>query len=639
MRKLKLLSLAFVCFTRVAHSQDATWVSLATSDVKLDTASAVRIYATDLNNDRYPDFVTIKGTAGLNTVDNLNVYLNVPASPSSTSLRTFVDMTDASGVNAMPGGIGVSHGTTLAALADVNNDGNVDIVRGNYYHASVSTYTDYGDRCEVLLGDGQGHFSIVPDNGLHSLGLINPTGFSFLDYDKDGNIDLFIGVWFEDHTLDTWRSGYLLKGNGDGTFTNVSTVAGIATPEPMYGCTAVDWNNDGLPDIATAPYCRTGGQLWKNNGDGTFTNVAATANYNVKFKSGDNGQALCMWGSMPEDFDNDGDMDFYFSMVHGGNDANEGHSTIVVNSGSGNGYHLDWAMDKMLWKNPQSSHHGDYDGSWFDLDNDGLEDLAVMQGYYVPATDRVYIFRQDQGNVLTDITQSLGLLTTEMKDAHQVEAIDYDLDGDDDILFCNNGSKKLRMIKNNIGQDNHWTGVHLTPAPGMNQSTIGARITVWAGGVQKMREVYAGRGNGAGQQPFAMLFGLGKSTRIDSIQVRWPNANNSTTTVKNPPVDRYLTIGMQGLDIPQVAAGAQVLLKAYPNPAKDFILIQLNNNAVVSNIEVYNMQGQQMPGISYRGSTGATYYCDIKNLPAATYIVRVTAKDGTTFTQSFVKAD
>ncbi len=627
------LALIPVCLSGAfqMHAQTTDWVSLATEKVKLDAERAFCIYVSDINNDHYPDMITLHGDA---TENSLRVYMNVADATSSG--RIFVDVTDASGVNAKPGG-GPSRTTLTVALADINNDGNVDLVRGNYYHRLVG-FTDHGDRCEVLLGDGKGHFTLVPDNGLHELGLINTIGFSFLDYDKDGNIDLFIPTWFKDYDNEIWSPGYLMKGNGDGTFTNVTAQAGITFNEPMYGSSVVDWNNDGWPDIATAPYCRTNGQLLRNNGNGTFTNVAQQAGYNARYMQGDAGRNLCMWAAVPEDYDNDGDMDFFFSLVHGGNDPNEGRSAIFLNGGAANNYKLTPDRDLMVKKNPQSSHNGDYDGSWFDLENDGLMDLVMVQGTYAPTTDRLYIFHHGQDHVLTDITGDLGLLGPGLRDLHLVEAMDYDLDGDDDIIFCRTGQPRtLQLIENRIGQDNNWTAVSLRAPNGVNKSSIGARIHVWSGGVKRMREVYAGRGNASGQQPFTLVFGLGNHTVIDSITVQWPDAAGSKTTVVNPPVNRYLEITSTGLLVRNTEAQTIAPeLKLYPNPAKDFILVQVADNTPVRMLEIYDALGRKVDAVQYEDQQ-ATRYLSVKSLLQAQYFVKVTTAGGAVFMRPFYK--
>jgi len=631
------------------HAQQSSWVSLGTADAGLGSVTAQRIYVTDVNNDQYPDIVVISGEANTGLKDNLKVYVNMrdTAMTAAGNARIFVDVTDVSGINAAPGtapGNNDSRGTTIAALADVNNDGNVDIVRGNYYGTSLSTYTDYGDRCEVLLGNGTGKFTPVANNGLHELGLINPTGFSFLDYDKDGRLDLFIARWFRDYGQNQWSAGILMKGNGDGTFTDVSSQAGITQQEPMFGSCAVDWNNDGWPDIATAPYCRTGGQLWKNNGDGTFANVAASAGYNSQVLPGDGGQPLCMWSSVPEDFDNDGDMDFFFSLVHGGNDPGEGHSTIVINKGASDGYALAWALDRMTRNAPKSSHNGDYDGSWLDLENDGLADLVMTQGHYMPATDRLYVFRQQADHSFPDATGALGLVRAETNNVHQLEALDYDLDGDDDFVFCKNDHPRtLHLVRNEIGQSGNWTAVRLAAPAGVNRDCIGARIAVYAGDLVRMREVYAGRGNSAGQQPLALVFGLGSRNAIDSVCVRWPDAAGTVTTVRRPPVNRYLQITGSGLSVAQAAGNAaKTILKAYPNPCRNHILLQLQSHGdrvEPGQVSVYDLQGREMKDVRLHPAGPEIVYCDVQHLPPGMYMLRIVTRGGAALAQPFTKTE
>ncbi len=632
-----ILAALYMLPVNLLNAQSSSWLEIVTTSKGLDSFRSFAPFVADINNDNYPDIISVEGAWSAVAVNNLRVYLNIQDTQSTNpNDRLFIDITTQSGINAKPGG-GDSRGRLAVALADINNDGNIDLVKGSYYHR-LSTYIDSGDRCEVMLGDGMGNFTLVPGNGLHELGLVNTMGFSFLDYDKDGNIDLFIARWFEDYDRNTTSAGILMKGNGDGTFTNVSQQAGITQREPMYGCGVVDWNNDGWPDIATAPYCRTGGQLWKNNGDGTFTNVAAEVNYNAHYMQGDNGQNLCMWSSVPADFDNDGDMDFFFSLVHGGLDANEGRSTIFVNEGAANSYKLSPNRDLTPRATPRSTHLGDYDASWFDLDNDGLEDIVMMQGQYMPSTDRIYIFHQQPGHTFKDITPTLQLINDTTKDVHLTEVFDYDLDGDDDILFCRNGQPRtLNIIENKKGQDNHWIGIQLIAPEGVNKSSIGARIYLWSNGVQRMREVYAGRGNGSGQQPFALLFGLGESNIVDSIKVYWPDVNQSVTSLTHPDVDRYVTIGPEvngnggytdPVRIVKRDKERQINLKIYPNPVKDFVLLQMSDNREMKKVELYDATGRWLRNYegSMLSSRGASFI-PLYGLPVGSYYLKITTEN------------
>src|SRR5690606_7181173 len=106
--------------------------------------------------------------------------------------------------------------------------------------------------------------------------------------------------------------------------------------EPDYSASVMDYNNDCYPDIFTAPYCRTGGKVFRNDGNGHFTNVADEVGYDL-YKMG-NGQHACTFTTTPEDVNNDGYMDLFISEVHGGNAAGEFHSTIAINKGPDHNY-------------------------------------------------------------------------------------------------------------------------------------------------------------------------------------------------------------------------------------------------------------------------------------------------------------
>ena len=643
-KNILIFFVLFFLFLRV-NAQDSTWFTNITQMLGLNTASAFRMHVVDINNDDYPDFVVVKN-GDWNEREALMIYLNIKDTTSSNVAdRMFLDITPNSNINSNVNPLDTGHRTTTVAFADINNDGYVDMVTGNYYHR-IENYTDIGDRCEAYLGDGTGKFTIVSNNGLHDLGLINSSGMSFLDFDRDGKIDLFIAVWFKDDTQNIWDHGYLLKGNGDGTFTDVSMTSGIGSIlEPMYGSTAVDWNNDGWVDITTSPYCRDGGRLWQNNKNGTFTDVSAATNYNARFMQGDNGQNLCMWGDMPEDFDNDGDMDFYFCLVHGGNDFNEGHSTIVMNSGDSGNYHLDWDLNKITWDAPKASHRGDYDASWFDMDNDGWMDLVQTQGSY-DAAARMYVLKQNDFHDFDDVTMEVGLLSkagqSTYKNTHSIEVMDFDLDGDDDIILTSlNAGNPMLVLRNDIGNKNNWVNIKLIAPEGVNKNSIGARIKIWAGNLFRVREVSAGKGNQSGQQPFALLFGLGSNSEVDSIKVEWPSNSSVETTIKNTsiPINQTITIDKSGLFTgPVIDTIITETFLVYPNPARDQIILQTSNNPnhIIQYVEIYNLIGKKIDVPVYESSSNL-FVCSVSNLSPGYYIVKIKNDLGYSDTKGFLK--
>lgn len=436
---------------------------------------------------------------------------------------------------------------------------------------------DPGDRSEVLLNDGTGRFELLDNNGLHNAvildtlppGLINATGIAFLDYDYDGILDLYISTWFSDYAANLAGQGQytfpdlLFKGNGDGSFTYVSSQEIERFTQPMYGVNVTDWNNDGWQDIITSPYCRSAGSLFRNNKDGTFTDVAPQANYSARFMQGDNGQNLCQWEAQPADFNNDGYMDLLQVSVHGGYNNNEGRTHIAVNTGEETGYRFERDLDRLERIAPAYTHLGDQGGTWLDIDNNTRKDVLVAQMGYASANpdgqERLYVLKQNEDNYFDDISFDVGLGQW-IKEAHSIEPCDFDLNGSMDFFVSHQvrdtiegesgpeyvSYMQIRLIRNNIGIENNWTAIKLIPPADANQSGIGSRIYVHSNGVQQIREIQAGIGHFSGQQSFIRTVGLDDFNRIDSIVVRWPVKDLRTTTIYNPPMNLVINIEEDG---------------------------------------------------------------------------------------------
>lgn len=590
--------------------QDNTWLTDITQEVGFENAKGSRILCVDINNDNYPDLFWGTGNAGKNT---FKLMMNVENPDQSSSIkRIFVDRTEESNVNVNRNPEKTGRIVDVAAFADVDNDGDLDLVTAIYYHRWEyydDETKDPGDRCEVLLNDGNGNFSLVQENGLYNLdlpyfmtlGLTNATGLSFLDYDYDGIVDLYISTWFKDYKNNVKMTDILTKGNGDGSFTFVPNSGIERISQPMYGVNVTDWNNDGWQDIVTSAYCRSGGSLFENNKDGTFDDVSLFANYSGQKMGGDHGQDLCQWEAQAADFDNDGDMDFLQVSVHGGYDAEEGRTHITINRGEEKDYRLLWDLDRITRDAPSNSHLGDQGGSWFDLDNDGLLDLAICQMAYPAANtqgqERLYICRQNEDNFFDDISHSLDIFHS-MKEAHSIEPADFDLDGDLDLFVSRqirdtitvdttvtyNTYMQVILLRNDIGNINNWVSVKTNPPADANQGGFGTRITVYSGGVARIREIQGGLGHFSGQQPRIRNFGLGDVNYIDSIIVRWPNKNIQTTTIINPPLNLILNIDENGYRgyIPTWKGSAPVI--TYSKPFLDFGTVNVGDS---KDLEIY----------------------------------------------------
>ncbi len=558
-----------------SQKPDKTWLVDVTQAVGLQDVKGSRIWIADINNDNYPDLLW-GGDVGM-IKNHIRVMLNVEnPDKNSPNKRIFVDFTEESGIAKSRNSNNSNRITDVASLADVNNDGNIDLVTSIYYHRLQMYDDDPGDRTEVLLNDGTGHFTMVPNNGLHDFafvdtlprGLINCTGIAFLDYDYDGNIDIYFSTWFIDYAANLAGLGeykmkdFLFKGNGDGSFTNISNSGIERVAEPMYGVNVTDWNNDGWQDILTSPYCRSGGSLFCNNKNGTFTDVARDVGYNAHTMQGDNGQNLCQWEANPGDYNNDGYMDLLQDFVHGGYDNYEGRTTIVTNLGEENGYRLRWDLDRIRRDAPKNSHLGDQGSQFFDLNGDGLLDVCIGQMAYPDANiygqERLYICMQNDTGYFDDISKAIGVY--DFKEAHSMEPVDFDLDGDQDLFFSHqvrdtvkiNGKDtilvymRISLLRNDIGNKRTWTSTKLTASKGTNQSSLGARIKVFSRHKTQMQEIQAGLGHCTNQQSFIRNFGLGDDNYIDSIVVRFPNKNLNTKTIVNPPTNLLLDINESG---------------------------------------------------------------------------------------------
>jgi hypothetical protein len=659
---LTISLLIFAAFS--SFSQTSSWIENATTATGMDSAHGGTVYTVDVNGDNYPDIVLIQPQS-VGSRSKLKLYLNKQKPGGSITDRMFVDITSWSGIDRKRNGDS-NRVADLAAFADVNNDGFVDCISCIYYHRWEYYHPDSldpKDRCELLLGNGTGQFNIKTDAKLNEIGLTNATGLAFIDYNNDGNLDLFISQWFMDYANNIMMPSILMKNNGDATFTDVSTSSGIkANYFPLYGINATDWNNDGWMDLATCPYCRSSGSLWKNNKNGTFSDVAVAAGYNTQVLNGEGwgdvdqtyAKALCTWAAQPADYDNDGDMDFFYVLVHGGfyNDVYgkpAGRSTLVVNHGADSNYKLAWALDKVDRKTPRSYHLGDYDASWFDLDNDMWQDLVMGNGSYAPST-RLFIMQQDKDHNLIDISPELDILslTKRYDEIYSIEVFDYDLDGDDDIIFVHGladtikkkNAQRVEILKNNIGQTKNWIGIKLKSPANCNENSVGARIIVYSGGVAQLREIKAGFGHFGGQQPFITNFGLAANTKVDSVIIRWPTDPVKYTKILNPPINQISILDDNGywgtLAIKEDKQYSQHDFTIYPNPASDEISVKLDKiPSGTTYYEVFDLSGKVMLNGRFDSRSNFSQI-SLSKLEKGYYMIRITYSDKSMLSKGFM---
>ncbi len=377
----------------------------------------------------------------------------------------------------------------------------------------------------VLLNDGSGSFTRVETSGVEYVDPSTAAGFG--DADGDGWLDLYYGNWLEQYPNDPACPDHFLYGNGDGTFEEALVEAGMEiNPLSVYGVTWTDYNNDGWPDIYVANYHLYPNQLWQNQGDGTFVDVAdevGAANDDI------DGPYLVMngghsYGGDLGDIDNDGDMDmFVCNLAHPRTMPWSDPSMFLVNSGE-----PDYQFDNLLVEYGFIYDEGDVNAEFADFDNDMDVDIAIATlygGHYSK------LYRNDGEAGFTDVTYETG---TAVHDAVSVVWSDVDSDGDMDLVVADrSGVPYVQLFVNRVGQDNHWLELDLVGSA-TNRDAAGARATVTAGGVTQMRDVQMGGGHSNTQHSHVLHFGLGDNTTIDEVTVHWVGGDTEVITGLEP---------------------------------------------------------------------------------------------------------
>lgn len=453
---------------------------------------------------------------------------------------TFTDVTEKSG-------LGRSGWQTGVCVGDYDNDGWDDLFCTFWGHNILfhnngnGTFTDATKKAGLTQSKGRWG-----------------TGCSFVDYDRDGHLDLFVCNFvkldpdnppsIDNASFCQWKgvptmcgprglpgdTNILYHNNGDGTFTDVSEKAGILKPGPRYSITSVccDFDNDGWPDIYVAVDSMPS-ILYQNNHDGTFTDIAVMAGcaYNA------DGHEQAGMGLAVADYDCDGWFDIFktnfaddtSNLYHNNGDGT--FSDLSFNSGVGiNNTYVAWGC------------------GFIDYDNDGWTDIVQINGHVYPEIDKYnfgetfknprLVYKNMGNGSFKDVSGAMGPGITARYSSRGAAFGDYDNDGAMDMLILNM-NEPPSLLRNVGGNKQNWIKLKLIGTK-CNRTAIGARARVITGKHAQMAEVQSGA-SVMSQNDLRLHFGVGTSAVVDAIEVKWPTTQR-VEKFTNVKANQILTI-------------------------------------------------------------------------------------------------
>ena len=450
---------------------------------------------------------------------------------------TFEDVTRQTNLDHSGWGQGV-------CVGDYDNDGYVDLFASYWGQNQL-----YRNR------EGQ-----TFENVTRKAGILKPrqrwgTGCAFLDFDRDGYLDLFVANYidFDIESAPDPESGLcrykglkiacgppglrggtnvLYHNKGNGTFEDVSEKSRIAFGGGTYGLgvSTLDFDNDGWIDIYVANDSSPS-SLYRNNRDGTFTDIGVQAGCGYS----QDGRPQAGMGVAIGDYDHNGFMDIFKTNFAG--------DTSTLYSNPGTGLCDDITFSAGLGVNTRWLGWG---VGFLDLDNDGWLDLFLANGHVYPEVSqlqteagykqRKVVYWNQKGRRFEDISEKLGPPVTTPKASRGCAFGDFDNDGNIDIVINNvHDTPDLFRLH---GDQNHWITVRLTGTTS-NRSAIGARVRCFTEEFTQVDEVRGG-GSYISQNDLRIHFGLGKSSLVDRLEVRWPNGLGEEWT--GLPVDQIVNL-------------------------------------------------------------------------------------------------
>jgi hypothetical protein len=521
---------AAIRFTDVTAQSGITFRHVAAPEKKyLVESMSGGLAVFDYDNDGYLDIYF---------VNSLNVDLMKSGGKTRSLLYrnngngAFTDVTDKAGVGDIGWGMG-------AAVGDYNNDGSSDL------------YVTCLGQDHLFKNNGDGTFTDVTKTA----GVSDPrwsTGAAFVDYDHDGWLDLIVpnyvdydlnnlpefgkdktcqykGIAVQCGPRGMRGSGdSLFRNNGDGTFTDVSKKAGVSDPNGYFGMSVVcsDFDNDGRIDIYVANDS-TPNLFYQNNGDGSFKEIGFLSGTALSQDGVEQGSM----GVDAGDYDHDGLFDIFVT-----NFADE-YNTLYHNDGRNTFTDVSYKADVARVSMPYVG----WGTKFFDYDNDGWDDLFVANGHVYPQLQnyrqRKLLHRNNRNGTFSEVAAQFGAPSMQERASRGVGFADLDNDGDVDLVIADlDGPPQL--LRNDGGNAKNFVVVRLIGVKS-NRDGIGARVKVVSGDLTQIDEVRSG-GSYMSQNDMRLHFGLEKRAKIDLIEIRWPSGTIDKIT--NVNANKFLTV-------------------------------------------------------------------------------------------------
>lgn len=511
-----------VSMTNVAKQAGLNFITIYGDEKKnrylLETTGA-GVGFIDFDNDGWQDLFFVNGT-------RLDALPKGTVPPTNRLFRnrgdgTFKDVTAKAGVTRTNWGQSVSVG-------DFNNDGHNDLF-----------VTAFGKNA-LYKNNGDGTFTDIAEKaGVSENRSKWGAGGAFLDYDRDGDLDLFAASYID---LDlktaplpetgpclykgltvacgppglTGGVNMLWQNNGNGTFTDASEKAGIRKTGGTYGLgvAAADYDNDGFVDIYVANDSAPA-ILYRNNRNGTFTDIALESG--CAFSA--DGKPQAGMGVSAGDYDRDGWLDIFKTNFSGDT------STLYRNTGKAVFDDVTFSVGMGI-----NTRWLGWGTSFADFDNDGWLDVFLVNGHVYPEVERLtteagyaqrkVLYQNLRNGKFADVSMQVGGAVIENSPARGAAFGDFDNDGDIDIVL-NNVNAPPELIRNDSRSGNNWLKIKLDGVRS-NRNGIGARIVVTTDDGQQIDEVRSGSSYYS-QNDLRVNFGVGKSTAVKLVEVRWPS--------------------------------------------------------------------------------------------------------------------